>query len=311
MCNIKLTEIYKSLFEVRVINPDSYKSNPKPLKDSETIRVYHGFSSYSSEVAKVIARYGVTGKVRARRIYSYESGNNPKGLFVTIDHKVAMDRFAGSGIVMEFHVKVKDLEAPVWKSDNGSYFVQGQMTKSFKDADEREKARMMQRDKHSEHELDFISKSDRPELAYTIFLNPEHQALFVGDLNPNMIRAFWVNERLMYDRMTDGSWDRMSRKEFIDQYPIKKHTDVVSKRKSYPREYHRAKNKFFRPADDFSLEKLKDIFFDKMVYNDEKDEEELQDFITRLVNDDESINYFMYPKQIKQFRKMFKHLKES
>ena len=115
-------ELNSFLDEVKYINPKDYE-NYKPIKDSDTIRVYHGFYSFN-DVQKVLST-GLSGKEKARRIYSYESGNNPNGLFVSVDFKVA-SKFATSGVVIEFSTKVFDLEAPIWV-DGRSYFVQGEI----------------------------------------------------------------------------------------------------------------------------------------------------------------------------------------
>ena len=68
----------KNIKEVRYLDTKGYNiPKEKPLKDTETIRVYHGFYSYNT--ALEILKKGLSGKERARRIYSFESGNNPYG----------------------------------------------------------------------------------------------------------------------------------------------------------------------------------------------------------------------------------------
>ena len=66
------------------------------------------------------------------------------------------------------------MESPVWVGGR-SYFVQGEYTKSFKDLDEREQQRLINRKKQLDNELKVVSLSDIPELAETIFENPERQ----------------------------------------------------------------------------------------------------------------------------------------
>ena len=106
---------YLKYFEANVIpfktpyaSDPSYRrinhENLKPLKDSDTIIVYHGF--YSNNDVKIALTKGLSGQEIARRVYSYESGNNPKGLFVSIDFNVVKRRFAGSGIIIEFATKI-------------------------------------------------------------------------------------------------------------------------------------------------------------------------------------------------------------
>jgi hypothetical protein len=212
------TTIGEYLNEVRYIDTTYPNINKEtPILDNETIRVYHGFNRF--EDVETVLKNGLSGKERARRIYSYESGNNPYGLFVTVDFDVVKRNFAHSGVIIEFSTKVSDLEAPVWVGGR-SYFVQGEYTKSFKDMDEREQQRLINRQKAGESPYDYISKSDRPELADVIFDNPERQALYVGDLNPNMIKAVWYNEVLHKERRTNGEWVRLSRKQFIKKLNI-------------------------------------------------------------------------------------------
>lgn len=263
----------KLLNEVRYINPSKDES---PISDSETIRVFHGFNNFK-DVEKVL-KNGLAGKEKAARIYSYETGNNPYGLFVSVSFRVAKE-FSG-GVIIEFSSKVSDLEAPVWVGGR-SYFVQGEYTKSFKDLDEREQQRLINRQNSGENPYNHIAKSDRPELADTIFDNPEHQALYIGNLNPNMIKNIWYNEVLHKDRRTNGPWVKYSRKDFINKL------SVVTKRNEY---------NFFLPNDDFDLSKFK-----KYIDNDE------QYFFSQLLNADDyklKTIFHMYPKQIEQFKKL-------
>src|SRR5690606_7798519 len=269
-------ELNSFLGEVKYINPKDYE-NYEPIKDSDTIRVYHGFYSFN-DVQKVLST-GLSGKEKARRIYSYESGNNPNGLFVSVDFKVA-SKFATSGVVIEFSTKVSDLEAPIWVGGR-SYFVQGEYTKSFKDLDEREQQRLINRQKAGESPYKFISKSDRPELAETIFDNPEKQALYIGDLNPNMIKYVWYNEQLHKNRRLDGEWKRLRRKDFIKRLNV----DTTVKH-----------GIGYKANDDFNFDELVYNFFDG-DYNSR----DLKDFVKNTLQDTyrmRDIGFF--PKQIKQ-----------
>lgn len=153
MNNFKINRYSDFINEVRYINP---KHPETPINDSETIRVYHGFNNFD-DVEKVL-KNGLSGKELAARIYSYEAGNNPYGLFVSVNFKVAKE--FSNGVVIEFSCKVSDLEAPVWVGGR-SYFVQGEYTKSFKDLDEREQQRLINRQKAGENPYDYISKSNR------------------------------------------------------------------------------------------------------------------------------------------------------
>jgi hypothetical protein len=274
--------IIKNIDEVRYINAKNQK-NEKPIKDDETIRVFHGFNSFE-DVEKIMA-YGLSGKERARRIYSFEPGNNPYGLFVSVDINIIMRAgFAHSGVIIEFTTKTSDLEEPVWVGGR-SYYVQGEYTKSFKDMDEREQQRLLNRQKSGESPYDHISKSDRPELAETIFDNPERQALYIGDLNPNMIKYVWYNERLHKDRRTDGNWVRMKRKDFINKLDIKTNRERFLK---------------YYPNDDFDFHEFVQKYF-KGNY----DNSSLKRFLEFDTNNEYDLkNLGFFPKQIKQIMKM-------
>lgn len=277
---------FKKLVETRVVG--GYKDY-QPIKDTDKIRVYHGFSSYSVSYALHCLVNGISGQIRAKRIYSYESGNNPKGLFVSTNFDVVKRNFANSGIIIEFDTNVTNLEAPVWKGQD-SYFVQGQYTQSFRDDEERNQEILRKREKYKidDPEKDYaknrISKSDRPELADSIFNNSERQALFIGNLNPNEIKNVWFNEGYFYRRRTDEPWVRYSRKEFLRKYGHE------LKNSKIPEEMD---NKIFKPNDDFSMEKL-----------EQRANEEgwpMDTLLDLLKNDDYYQNMFLYPKQIKQF----------
>tara|TARA_R110002126_G_scaffold1909_1_gene11335 strand:+ start:1202 stop:2128 length:927 start_codon:yes stop_codon:yes gene_type:complete len=282
------------LSEVRYIDTTftGKVKNYKPIKDSETIIVYHGFNSLKD--ATNILENGLHGKARAKRIYSYESGNNPYGLFVSVNFGIVKREFSSSGIIIEFSTKVSDLEAPVWVGGR-SYYVQGEYTQSFKDLDDREKQRLINRQKSGESPYDYISKSDRPELASTIFENSENQALYIGDLNPNMIKSVWYNEKLHKEMLHGGTWVRYSRKDFIKMMNMKPKPEI-SKQKSdtsFPS---------FRPNDDFSMDYFKkdgelpsvgDIEYDIML-----------DFVNGEVDDEDLLYSGFHPKQIKQMKRL-------
>lgn len=294
---IKLTDILKHLLEVRVINPRSWNKET-PIKDSDVIRVYHGFSGNAYKYPRVIAKFGLSGKSRISRTYSYESGNNPRGLFVSIDFDLVKRYFANSGFIMEFHAKVSDLEAPVWNSESGGYFVQGQLTKSFKNDAEREARRKKNQEEFRKHKHAAISQSDRPDLAYWLLEGSENQALFTGDLNPNMIRAFWVNEELINNRRLGGKWERISRNEMIKRYPPIKRKSLSIGTPKFSDVYYDAANKKYRPNDDFDI----DVLYDEYKEYYSKDE-----FIDQLKSLDSTgeLSNMMYPKQINQFRNKY------
>lgn len=84
--------------DLKYINP-GFQAEKDPLKDTDKIVVYHGFEQLSN--AQTVAHFGLTGRILAPRIYSYEHGNNPKGWFVTIDFEKAKS-FGHSGVIVEF-----------------------------------------------------------------------------------------------------------------------------------------------------------------------------------------------------------------
>ncbi|MFW6246724.1 MAG: hypothetical protein ACOC22_00915 [bacterium] len=276
------------LNEVRYIQPNDLKNNI-PLRDDESIVVYHGFNK--KEDALLAAKFGISGKEKAKRIYSYESGNNPYGLFVTIDFETAK-KFAYGGVIVEFTTKVANLEAPVWVGGR-SYFTQGELTKSFKDSDERQQQQLLNREKHIQSEYPAITNSDRPELAYSLYENPERQALFVGDLNPNMIRRFWVAEK----RTIDSGWNKMSRTEFLNKFYDEEKIKTGGRQDSF----YDKKDKLFSPAEDFNLNKLKE----RLKNWDYSYDEFLKDFIYDEFGRENHLKMFFYPKQLEQIKNHF------
>jgi hypothetical protein len=202
------TLTYTPLVEYVQVNPND-KRDPHdipPLKDNQTIKVYHGLGD-SRHIHNILTR-GLTGKNRAPRRYSYEAFNNPRGLFVTPIFKVAKE-FADE-IIIEFVASMTDLESPVW-ADNGLTFL-SQESNGFTSDEERELKRMEDRLRHATSRFKALSQSDRPELAFTLLWHMEAQALFIGDLNPNMIKAVWWR---------DGStWTRYKTSDFIKKYDI-------------------------------------------------------------------------------------------
>lgn len=198
-----LAEVLKrALKEVRYIN--SNEPNQEPISNNEVLRVFHGFDSI--EDALLIAQYGTSGKSRHARKFSYENGMNPNGLFVTTDFKIASNDFSygKEQVVMEFSARTSDLDSPVW-NNQGSYFGQFSNPKPFKNRDEREAQKQVYQNNASNSEYEYIKNSGNPAMAQNIFHNNEHQALFVGDLNPNMIKRFWVMDNnskrwIPYDR---------------------------------------------------------------------------------------------------------------
>jgi hypothetical protein len=291
-----------SLSEIRIINPNySYNKgkltsmeDEPPLHDNETIRVYHGFNKY--EDAIMAAKFGFTGKEIAKRIYSYESNNNPKGLFVTLDYETAKKFTYPSGdrgiiVVMELSVKVGDLEAPVWPS--GSYTVQGQMAQYWKNDEDRNiNGTLKAREEASKSNIPFVKDSDRPELAAALIGN-ERQALFVGDINPNMIKAVFFGESGKHGYIPK-TIERISRKEFLNKFESHEPTRGFDNRiTNKGEEYHRKKDRIFKPNDDFNME-----IFNKECVENEWDATGIE--MLKKLKRYRYLENFFWPKQIKQ-----------
>lgn len=295
---------YLKYFEAKVIPfKTPYASDPtyrrinfenlKPLKDSDNIVVYHGF--YSKTDAEIALTKGLSGQEIARRVYSFESGNNPKGLFVSIDFNIIKRQFAGSGIIIEFSTKVSDLEAPMWVG--GRYFKQGEYTKSFTDwewdnisSKQREEERLRKREEAKKSEYDFIRLSDRPELAQSLYLEGENQALFIGNLNPNMIRAVWYNPKKRHD----DKWERITPKEFMHKFNVKKERD-------YP-------NREYLPNDEFTIEDFKKRCIE-YAETTEEGEKMFQSYIKHYLKDKYANKYELkqmgfFPKQIEEILRL-------
>lgn len=237
---IKLNEkhlsriVEKVLQEVRYIKPRDY--NETPIADNEVIRVFHGFDNIQD--ALTTAMYGLSGKMRRTRKFSYENGMNSNGLFVTIKFDVAKGfAFGAYPVVMEFSTKVSDLDFPVW-SDQETFYGQNSNPKPFKNRDEREAQKQAYDDTAAWSEHQFIRQSDRPALAKSLVDSYEHQALYVGDLNPESIKRFWVEK--------DHRWVSMSRKDFLKAYShLMEYNPTNIQKNRFP------DSKLYKPNDDF------------------------------------------------------------
>jgi len=216
--------------------PD-YNTKFDPVKKGDTFTVYHGFRELKQAVHA--AKNGISGKDRSARVYSYEADNNPSGLFVTLDFKVAMD-FVGAyadKVIVEIVADYNDLESPVWPG--GGYTVQGQMSQSF-GGDEREnkrrrQARRKEAEQETQDQLDkeydgddnnhqysnHIRNSDQKYLADLLTNSREYQALYKGDVSPGDIAAFWVRKDDGKDPRYDddrSKWTRISSEELVNNY---------------------------------------------------------------------------------------------
>ena len=298
---------------------DAY--NQEPIKNDDRIRVFHGCEL---KTACDIAINGTSGKSYHPRQYSYESGMNPLGIFVTTDFETAK-KFgtANSGMaIIEFTAKASDLESPIWNGKD-SYFGQGTMPIPFKNQDERNAQKMQYRqnalntkddyyfdDKHKRRDISMnhIRQSDKPEMADRIFNNPEHQALFMGDLNPNMIKRIWVNLKQEDGYVhSDKSYHPMTVKEFIKQFKDKEWHDGRDYRGN-ERYVKIRKEKLFSPAETVkSFDDLIDRLYqkNKKYYKDRNEAAKALQYSGMLQNPpaDSAYNTIkreLWPKQIMQ-----------
>ena len=262
----------------------------EPFRENYKLRVFHAFRDPSE--AYMTAVYGLSGKERVGRAYSYESNNNPSGLFVSINFET-VKQFTSFGYIMEFEAKYSDLESPVWPS--GGYTVQGQMAEYWdwdKLEEQRNEARLVSRQEALESEYDAIKNNDRPELANSLMNTSEHQALFIGDLSPNEIEAFWIPiiQPDGVQRVTD-QWERLPKEEFLEKF-----TDDMGKRQQYEniKSRHRElKKRPFTPDQEFEVQ----FFLDNVgSYGATK----LFKIISDLPADQakEALRGFLWPKQI-------------
>jgi hypothetical protein len=223
----------------------------KPFQEDDVIKVYHAFRS--PDDAFMTDMYGLSGQEQVGRTYSYESNNNPYGLFVTTDLDTAKE-FTIHGYIMEFDVKYSELESPVWPK--GGYTVQGEMSEYWdwdKLNEQREEGRLSQRERAIKSEFPAVRDSSRPELAESLMNPSEYQALFVGHLSPDEIKAFWIP--VVQDdgmrRITD-KWERLSPEEFRARFEndIKKMVDT----KDSGHRIHDLSGRIFTPDQEFDPE---------------------------------------------------------
>lgn len=271
-----------------------------PLKRGDTVRVFHGFNNLRDAIRT--AKYGLSGRSRASRNYSYEADNNPYGLFVTLNFGTAT-QFVGAyddNAVIEFNAQENDLEAPVWPG--GGYAVQGQMAQYFGRGPEGKQKRQERRKesgKETEQWLannpnsnDFIKNSSDPYKARLLMSSSEHQALFVGHLNPDDIVAFHVRS----SENGSNEFIRLSKDQFLQRY--ENYQDKDSQNPP-------PKDKVFLPNENFDGEKFilrLQQKFGKML-NIESSLERLTQTVLKAQRGDKMnvfINYFdhyLWPKQ--------------
>lgn len=260
---------------------------------------------------------GLSGQIRVPRTYSYENGMNPKGLFVSTDFKKAM-YFAydtDTMVIMEFTANSNDLDTPVW-NDSFGYFGQGSNPQQFSSRSERDKQKQAYQDVARNSEDSYVRDSDNPAMDERIFNNVEHQALFVGNLNPNQIKRFWVKKNGSAE-----SYVPLSRKQFLKIYGNKEFV-LNHYRPNEKSKIERDNNYPYLPNEDFvsfedMAKKELDLFYKdkpklRARYNDEQYLKKIQNTANDYRNYYEgalnSGNYdnlrhfssMLYPKQLRQ-----------
>lgn len=314
--NIIKESLFKILNEVRYIPSyrdfhDKFKydfADHNPIYNNERIRVFHGTDM---KTAIKFAKNGIDGTQKANRRFSYETGMNPNGLFVTTSFDVATD-FFGNGnssdgyVVLEFTVNSNDLDTPVWNGQ-GTFFGQGSNPVPFRSKEERDTQKQQYNDKSKQRIEPHISHSDNPAMAERIFDNPEHQALFFGYLDPNQIKRFWVKRK-----DNDYKWQKYSFSQFMKKFG---NIEFYYDRDRQGNEIYKPlkRQKLYRPNEDFiSLEDMMERemkmtvgkLYDKRKQNgtlQKEIERYVQEFKENMLNDNEMMAYFikdyLYPKQ--------------
>lgn len=297
---------FKTWLEARELEMGTYPDDIDPIKEGEEFRVYHGFYSYADAIN--IALHGTSGGMRAKRVYSYESENNPRGIFVTLDRKTAQKNFAGGSqpTVMQFVANENELKPPTWPG--GGYTVQGQMAQYFYQHPKGERMGRIEAMKRAKEDAlqsryDAISKSHRPELANTLF-GSEMQALFIGHLEPDRIEGFWVQRQQKDYRSIDDPWEFIERdvflKEFGEDFDYKSAADDYSR------------YRMFTPNQDFSWEGVAEYMSDQYRNYELSSEQEVYDQVVgalmsndfkkdmQRANFEARFSQYFWPKQLPQ-----------
>lgn len=223
---------------------------------TDEIFVYHGFNNIDDGIDAIVN--GLSGKSKTSRLYSYEADNNPNGLFVTPDLKLAK---SFGKIVIGFTANVSELEAPIWPA-NSTLTPKGGMSGVFGGG----RNGRIARNNAIKDEERRLRKSENPDVANSV--SPrlqnslfnwalEPQALFIGHLNPNRIKFISV---MQSDNVLD--WVDLSIQEFKQKF------ELVGTKNS---------KKIFKPDDNFSeaafysgltsqMKFLSSLKIDKMIH---------------------------------------------
>lgn len=250
----------------------------------ERLTVFHGFSQIEKAIDAV--KYGLSGKSKVARDFSYEADNNPTGLFVTPELKIA--KFFGD-VVIQFEVETRELEAPVWP--NGMFTGQNQKSEYFG----RDRAGRIARNARIKFEDEDNLKNGRPSrLENSLFHFGENQALFIGHLNPSRISKIFIARR------DDGIvWEEISAEDFLKEFGHKKEVSDWSN-----------SAKLFAPDEDFAIDVFHVRLSSKFKFITA---EKINDSVKRMLSGDDprrqfenGMKKYLWPKQIFQAYKFFR-----
>jgi len=264
----------------------------EPFEEDDILRVYHAFRDMNDAI--MTTKHGLSGQSATSRVYSYESNNNPKGLFVTTDFNTSKD-FTSHGAIIEFQCKFSELEIPVWPG--GGYTVQGQMAEYWewdKLDEQRQEAILKQREKAKESEYPAVANSSRPELAEMLMSPREYQALFIGDLNANRIDWVWVRDSQQDYARIDDPWKEMSTETFLETYEYQKQK-AFSGEERMSDQHMDIERKIYMPEDNFDPT----TFLQKLSEDHGYSAQELMDIIKGWSLGD-AVDYlkaYIWPKQ--------------
>jgi hypothetical protein len=134
---------------------------------------------------------------------------------------------------------------------------------------------------------DLFETSDDYTSGYDNLLSStKSEALYRGDLNPNMIKAIWYSKDTDSGNTMAKDWERMSRKEFINK------NDINTKRSNLD---------LFLPNDNFDMDNIIKLF------QGETKSQDFKRFILKLntiTRKDLSSMELFFPKQIEQILKL-------
>lgn len=250
----------------------------------ERLTVFHGFSRIEKAIDAV--KYGLSGKSKVARDFSYEADNNPTGLFVTPELKIAK---TFGDVVIQFEVEIRELEAPVWPT--GRYTGQNEKSEFFG----RGREGRIARHARIKFEDDDNAKNGRPSrLELSLFHSGESQALFIGHLNPSRI------SKILVARRGNGVvWEEISVEDFLKEFD---HGDQVGDWSN--------SGKIFTPDEDFAIEVFYGRLSSKLKF---LTAEKINDSVRRMLSGDDprrqfetGMKKFLWPKQMVQAYKFFR-----